>query len=153
MKKWVSLAITLGIMALIFTLSSQPGESSGALSETVANGMQHSGAANLLLPALFSGNIYANVRKWAHVYIYAALGASVCTTARCWFGQWGWLRTAGLAAAVCLAFAGSDECHQFFVPGRAMLLTDIGVDALGFLPGILAALLVLHLLQKRRKRK
>ena len=76
MKKWVSLAAMLGIMALIFFLSAQPGESSGALSESVADSMQHSGAADLLLPAWFSANVYANVRKWAHVYIYAALGAA-----------------------------------------------------------------------------
>ena len=151
MKKWVSLAAMLGMMALIFFLSAQPGESSGALSESVADSMQHSGAADLLLPAWFSANVYANVRKWAHVYIYAALGAAAGVTASFWLPDWTRSRQAGLAAAVCFAFAASDECHQFFVPGRAVLFSDIGVDALGFVPGILAALLVLCLLQRRRK--
>ena len=88
MKKWVSLAAMLGIMALIFFLSAQPGESSGALSESVADSMQHSGAADLLLPAWFSANVYANVRKWAHVYIYAALGAAAGVTASCSPVRW-----------------------------------------------------------------
>ena len=39
-----------------------------------------------------------------------------------------------LAAALCTLYAMSDELHQYFVPDRAMLLSDVGIDAMGFLP-------------------
>lgn len=137
MKKWISLAVTLAIMALIFLLSSQPGEQSGALSEQVLDRVQQSGTADVFIPEWFSSNVKANVRKWAHVYIYAMLGAGMMATAV----TWRWSRTLPwcgfLAALACTAFSVSDEVHQFFVPGRAMLATDVGVDALGFVPGIL----------------
>lgn len=151
MKKWISLAVTLGIMVLIFLLSSQPGERSGALSSQVLDKVQQSGTADVFIPEWFSSNVKANVRKWAHVYIYAALGASTMVTALCW--RWGKNvpRCGVLAALVCVVFAISDEVHQYFVPGRAMLATDVGVDALGFLPGILLAGLVVWLLRRRKK--
>ena len=96
MKKWGALAVTLGIMALIFFLSAQPGEQSGALSEQVAQQMQQSGTAGLLIPAWFSANAYANVRKWAHVYIYFAT-----------WRQYGGHGTAVAAAAARLAAGGA----------------------------------------------
>ncbi len=46
-----------------------------------------------------------------------------------------WLRV-GTAAAVCLAFALSDEWHQSFVPGRRFSMGDLGSDALGTAIGI-----------------
>lgn len=153
MKKWISLAVTLGIMAVIFLFSSQPGERSGALSEQVLDRVQQSGTADVFIPEWFSGNLKANVRKWAHVYIYAALGASTMVTALCW--RWGGnVPRCGLwAALVCVVFAASDELHQFFVPGRAMLLTDVGVDALGFVPGIVLAGTVVWLVRRRLPKK
>ncbi len=46
-----------------------------------------------------------------------------------------WLRI-GIATAVCLAFALSDEWHQSFVPGRQFSIGDLGADALGTALGI-----------------
>ena len=150
MKKWGALAVTLGIMALIFFLSAQPGEQSGALSEQVAQQMQQSGTAGLLIPAWFSANAYANVRKWAHVYIYFALGASMAVTVRLWRPQWRAWRQGALAALLCAGWAAADELHQYFVPGRAMLAGDVAVDALGFLPGIFVVLLLAWLWRRRK---
>lgn len=106
MKKWGALAVTLGIMALIFFLSAQPGEQSGALSEQVAQQMQQSGTAGLLIPAWFSANAYANVRKWAHVYIYFALGASMAVTVRLWRPQRRAWRQGGAGGAAVRGLGG-----------------------------------------------
>ena len=46
-----------------------------------------------------------------------------------------WLRI-GIATAVCLAFALSDEWHQSFVPGRHFSIGDLGSDALGTALGV-----------------
>lgn len=150
MKKWISLAVTLAIMVLIFLLSSQPGEQSGALSEHVLNQVQQSGTAEVFIPEWFSGNVKANVRKWAHVYIYAALGVSMMVTFVSWCRRKPLPHCAMLATLLCTLFAASDELHQYFVPGRAMLVTDVGVDALGFVPGILVAGVVIWLVRRRK---
>ena len=105
MKKWISLAVTLGIMVLIFSFSSQPGTQSGALSRKVLDQVQQSGTADVLIPEWFSGNVQANVRKWAHVYIYAALGASMMVTVVHWRRDRGLVRCALVSALACTAFA------------------------------------------------
>jgi len=46
-----------------------------------------------------------------------------------------WFRI-GIATAVCLVFALSDEWHQSFVPGRRFSMGDLGADALGTALGI-----------------
>ena len=112
--------------------------------------MQQSGTAGLLIPAWFSANAYANVRKWAHVYIYFALGASMAVTVRLWRPQRRAWWQGALAALLCAGWAAADELHQYFVPGRAMLAGDVAVDALGFLPGIFVVLLLAWLWRRRK---
>jgi len=62
-------------------------------------------------------------RKLLHATEYGAL----------W---WLWLRAFGfrrpwIAAAIALAYAGTDEYHQTFVHGRQGTPVDVGVDAIG----------------------
>ena len=66
------------------------------------------------------------LRKLAHVTEYAVLGALI-------------QRAIGRplpAFALGLAYAGSDELHQHFVPGRTGDPRDVAIDALGVLIGI-----------------
>ena len=51
----------------------------------------------------------------------------------------------------CVCCAAGDELHQFFVPGRAMLLSDVGIDAMGFLPCIAAVFLCIRVYRGCRK--
>lgn len=148
--KYLVLAVTLGIMALIFFFSSQPGETSYQLSGAVADTVQHS-KVSAITPSWFSAqNFNANIRKWAHVYIYCALGVSVAVTVQLWTRRLSLPQRALLSSALCMLYAVSDELHQCFVPGRAMLLSDVGVDALGFLPCAAAVYLGIWLYRKRR---
>lgn len=152
MKKYLSLLVTLGVMAAIFVFSAQPGSVSGAVSETVADTLQDTGAQHLV-PGWFSPNAYANIRKWAHVYIYLALGASMAVTVGCFCPGQRRLWQGMTAGVLCLLYAVTDEIHQYFVPGRAMLAGDVLVDAAGFAAGILLVLLarwLWTLLQKNR---
>ncbi len=152
MKRWAALACTLAVMALIFALSAQPGEQSYHLSSAALTAAEKTGA-DALMPAWFDARGYANIRKWAHVYLYAALGISMAVTVHLWCTGRRLPVQMAAAAALCLAYAAGDELHQFFVPGRAAMWKDIGVDALGFLPGIAAVWLVLHWRAKRRQAK
>lgn len=143
-KKWLFLILTLLLMGTIFILSGQEGEKSYALSQSVAQRIEKSEASQSVVPSLFSENFHANVRKWAHVYLYALLGVSTALTVLSFAGKvWqrgavrGTLICIAVSAGICFAYAAGDEFHQSFVPGRACLVTDVFVDAIGFLPGIL----------------
>ena len=69
----------------------------------------------------------------AHVIGFAALGALAIS---CLSGPR--LRSALIAAAVCLAFAIVDEWHQGFIPWRGRSFSDVGYDLLGIAIGVLA---------------
>lgn len=134
--KYLALAATLAIMAVIFFFSAQPAGDSYKLSEVLVLTVEEK-HQQALLPSWFdTQNFHANLRKWAHVYIYCALGVSVAATVHLWTRKINLRQQALLASAVCMLYAAGDELHQFFVPGRAMLLGDVAIDALGFLPCI-----------------
>lgn len=154
MKKWIFLAITLLLMGAIFVLSSQEGARSYALSQSVMQQMEENTTSRSVVPSWFSEDFHANVRKWAHVYLYAMLGVSTALTVSAFAGDrrqkaraGAAFRCGGLAAAICFAYAAGDELHQYFVPGRACLASDVLVDAIGFMPGII---LVCALWYRRR---
>ena len=66
------------------------------------------------------------LRKLAHTAEYAILGALlVRATGR-----------AGLALAIGILYAASDEVHQLFVPGRHGSPIDVAIDAVGVAIGI-----------------
>lgn len=148
--KYLALAVTLGVMALIFFFSAQPAEVSYHLSEVVTETVQAS-HREAWLPQWFNAqSFHANLRKWAHVYIYCVLGVSVAVTVQLWTRRLSLPQRALLSSALCMLYAVSDELHQCVVPGRAMLLSDVGIDALGFLPCAAAVYLSIWLYRKRR---
>ena len=148
--KYIALTITLAIMALIFFFSAQPGAASYELSAVIADTVQNS-KVSAITPVWFDmENFNANVRKWAHVYIYCALGVSMIVTVRLWTRHIALWQQGLLTAALCTLYAMSDEIHQYFVPSRAMLLSDVGIDAFGYLPCIAVTCLIIWLLQRRK---
>lgn len=149
--KYIALAVTLAIMALIFYFSAQPGEVSYKVSQAVTNAVQ-AGKVKAITPQWFSAkNLNANMRKWAHIYIYCALGVSMAVTVQLWTTRLALWQKALLSAALCMLYAAGDELHQYFVPARAMLLSDVGIDAMGFLPCIAAVYLCVWLYRRCRK--
>ena len=134
--KYAALAFTLGLMALIFYFSGQPAADSYKLSKTVTETVQTDGIS-FLLPLWFDAeNFHANLRKWAHVAIFAALGVGTALTVHSWLPGLTLRRQGMRAAVLCVLYAASDELHQYFVPGRAALVGDVVIDALGILPGV-----------------
>ena len=151
--RYLALAATLVLMGIIFYFSAQPGTVSDKVSEAVMNSLQSS-KANRFTPQWFSTtSLHANVRKWAHVYIYCALGVSMAVTVHLWTRRIALWQQGLLAAALCTLYAMSDEIHQYFVPARAMLLTDVGIDAFGFLPCIAVTCIIIWLLQRRKAKQ
>ena len=84
------------------------------------------------------GTLDLVLRKTAHMTEYALL----------WFLLWrafGYER-AGLAAAIAIAYACTDEFHQTFVDGRHGTPVDVLIDSTGVALANLAA----HRLRRRR---
>lgn len=50
-----------------------------------------------------------------------------------------------ISVIVCILFAAGDELHQYFVPGRSALVTDVLIDSIG----ALIALIIYKLIPKR----
>lgn len=78
------------------------------------------------------------VRKSAHFMIYTLLGfMASCTVGR------RRLWSIGSLGALIFSFlyACSDEIHQFFVPGRACMFTDVFIDTSGAAVGIFCSVM------------
>ena len=134
-------------MAVIFVLSSQPAELSTTVSRAVTETVQVS-RIKAITPLWFSTtNLNA---KCAHIYIYCALGVSMAVTVQLWLHRVTLRQKALLASALCMLFAAGDEFHQYFVPGRAAQLSDVAIDAMGFLPCVAAVYLMLWAVRRLR---
>lgn len=55
-----------------------------------------------------------------------------------------------VAQVVGTMFATFDEVHQLFVPGRSGEVFDVCIDSMGILVGILLAVLVISIVEKRK---
>ena len=127
----------------IFWLSSKDGNQSQNMSDSVR------GILMKLFGPLLNSFI---VRKFAHFFEYAVLGfligCALFLSRRCF---------SPITAVICSAlYSISDEIHQYFVPGRACRIFDVGVDTLGALTGTLILaliILIINSIAMRRKEK
>jgi VanZ family protein len=90
------------------------------------------GILKFLFPFLSSDQLtfwHAVCRKAGHVTEYSILGFLAWRT----FSVYPWvgIKPKLFAAVFVLAFAFSDELHQFFVPSRSSSLMDVGYDFIG----------------------
>lgn len=141
----VCLALLGVILAFIWGNSLLPGETSGALSAWVKD----------TLARLFGWEFadqdpagHGLLRKIAHFTEFFALGMDLCWLMHMlcdkkWYSAF--LALGGGFLAAC-----TDETIQRFVPGRGPAWTDVGIDMLGVMPGVL---LLLILLIKHKKIK
>lgn len=137
----------LAVMAAIFCLSAQPGERSFALSSAVGRAV---GATPLPAeggePQNYVWLAGLNIRKIAHMALYAALGASV------FFALAPGRLRAPAALAICYAYAALDEFHQSFT-GRTASFTDTLYDAAGAAAAIALCLGAAALARRLRKKR
>ena len=148
------LITTLLIMAFIFYMSSMDRADSSEMSRGFLSSLIGS-LLSRLLPRLSEKGAEHDLRKYAHLFEFACLGASSVSL----LIEAAWLRkgrgplgAAALTAVVfCALYAATDEWHQRFVPGRSGQLSDILVDTGGALFGILLVLTGTWLSRRRKK--
>lgn len=116
-------------MALIFYFSSQPADISSMNNGFIVEILYKIG---IDLPKLL-GKDTANllIRKGAHVAEYFVLFILSYRA----FLKSGFSRPLLLAAVFSGIYAGTDEVHQIFVPGRAGMFKDVLIDFIGIIAG------------------
>ncbi len=140
---WKYLA-TLLWMGVIFYLSSEPAGESSRRSGVILENIQS------LNSDLSYGITMFAVRKAAHFIAYMILGILLYLTIHETWRRWHRGAIAAVAVAASALYACTDEFHQNFVPGRSAQLSDILLDTLGALIGVLIIWGILHFHSLRR---
>ena len=78
------------------------------------------------------------VRKCAHVSEFFILGILVINLVSKYNVKHIYL----ISFIICVLYASSDEFHQLFVPGRSGQVTDIFIDMIGVVLGLLLVFLI-----------
>lgn len=142
---WLAVAVW---MTMIFLLSAQTDNQSGNLS---------GGIVRWLVALVYRGFEdfsqerqmqilevwHLLIRKGAHFTEYAVLGMLLTNALRpcrtlCWY----------LPVVISTAYALTDEIHQYFVPGRACRLLDVGIDTAGAVFGVTVFLVGISVIKK-----
>ncbi|MBO5208102.1 MAG: VanZ family protein [Lachnospiraceae bacterium] len=131
-------------MCVIFSFSAQEKEESSQVSEAFSYRMVNSTGLlfhlNLDEEQIreIANAIEHTVRKAAHMTEYGILSVLFYI----WLGKWQFVVSKRSAMAIVLAalYAASDELHQYFVPGRAGRFSDVIIDSIGAITGVLVFL-------------
>lgn len=128
-------------MAVIFMFSAQKGETSSKLSGAITESfITAANSSDETVDKLSDENYFLKierfVRKTAHLLVYIVLGGLLLTVLLCYRLKQS-LRML-IAFLLSVLYAASDEFHQMFVSARHASITDVAIDSLGALIGILA---------------
>ena len=88
-------------------------------------------------------NIHGWIRMCAHFAEFAVLGLLLFLCLK------GVRHIVSMPWIVGTIYAVTDEIHQYFVPGRACELTDVIIDSIGVVCGIMIALIIALLMRGR----
>ena len=154
MKKCIFTVLLVAWMGFIFSMSAQNSEvSSNTSGETIRVVLS-------LVPEFeeqskdFQEQIIEDLqfiaRKSAHFIAYMILGILSILL----FLQFDSInKRPQIALLFCIAYAISDEIHQFFVPGRACQLRDVIIDSTGSLTGIVLVLFSIKIFNMKKSLK
>lgn len=162
--RWVKVVLAaipmVVMMVVIFVMSHQAGVESAGTSEGIGEIIVEILDIEVppdLTPSTVPIVFGLNIRKLAHIFLYALLGgASFLFMAALPIKAHLYARPAICAAgAVIISFlyACSDEFHQSCIAGRDGKFADVGVDAIGFIAIALLIMAVWYLVILIRSRR
>ena len=124
------------MLVVIFGFSSQNGHQSGSLSDAIYYSLN----ALVTLPFSKDSMVFV-IRKCAHMTEFGLLALTL------YYGMYKNGHTKLFIKAILLTFvfACMDEFHQLFVEGRSCQLTDVMIDSMGVVTGILLIYIVLKI--------
>ena len=135
--------LVLVILSFIFNLSAQDAEESKELSDSLVSKIFQ------WLQVYIDGEM---IRKFAHMLEFTALSFSLYNGI---FVTWELKNVPLISLVLTVICAVGDELHQIFVPGRAFQFSDILVDSIGAVIGVVVYLLMykIYLTIKERGNK
>lgn len=152
-RKRIFIILTIAWMIIIFLMSSQPAPDSTETSLAVGHAV-----CTLFVPGYskmstddqlqLAKMIDHPVRKTAHATEYAILAILVFLAI-----SYCRKRTYLHSLCIAIAYAVSDEIHQYFVPGRACMVTDIVIDSSGALAGLFLVFLLKRIRNQKHERR
>lgn len=145
MKLWISYALVVGWMAVIFVLSSEGHDASSGRSDAIVQALQAMGVSWQVDLLTFL------TRKAAHTVAYLMLGVLAFNVVRQY--RLSGRMTVAVSVLVVALYAMSDEIHQLFVPGRSGEVRDVLIDSAAGLLGVFLAKFVYskYLLRKSQR--
>ncbi len=161
--KTIIIIFTVLWMGVIFAFSSRPADVSAkdshaigmAIGAFIVPDFEQLSAEEQLA---FAEKVDHPVRKTAHATEYAILGWLMFLLCSSWTGndrkglRVVWLTL--LPWLISTIYAASDEFHQTFVQGRSGQVSDVCLDSMGALVGVVIGLYVLYRVNcKREKRR
>ena len=120
-------------MIIIFLFSNQIADDSNAMSSGIT-AIFYNFLQKFKIDDILSYDMMNHlIRKLAHFTIYFILGVLVIRP----FNKPDSFSSFVKAVLICFLYACSDEFHQYFIPGRAMMFTDVLIDTCGSMLGII----------------
>lgn len=143
----ILIILLLGIFYSIFGFSSQNSEESGGLSQKVtlfiAKKIPWITEKNEEEKEIIIDKMESVIRKLAHFSIYTVVGILIMSLLSTYKIEN--KRRVFISLLTGIIYAISDEIHQGFVPGRSPQITDVMIDTMGVLFGILLVMLAIKI--------
>lgn len=140
----IIMILLLGTFYMIFGFSSQNGEESGNLSGKIAKIVMEQLPIKKTEESL--KRTEGIIRKMAHFSIYTLVGFLLMSFLSTYHLKEN--KRIGISFSLGALYAITDEIHQKFVPGRSCQMTDVMIDTMGVLLGILILLTILKIHKK-----
>ena len=151
----ILILLLLGTFYIIFGFSSQDGEKSGSISrritEKIATFIPQIQEKSKLEKENIMNTMESIIRKMAHFSIYTVVGLLLMSL----LSTYNIKEKNRLIITLItgIIYASSDEIHQSFVPGRSPMITDVVIDTMGVILGILLIILGKKIIKKYRENK
>lgn len=147
--------LLLGTFYIIFGFSSQDGEKSGSISrritEKIATLIPQIQEKSKLEKENIMNTMENIIRKMAHFSIYTVVGLLLMSLVSTYNIKE--KNRLIITLTTGIIYASSDEIHQSFVPGRSPMITDVVIDTMGVILGILLIILGKKIIKKYRENK
>lgn len=151
----ILIVLLIATFVRIFCFSSQDGEESSAVSRKVTTAVTQNVKKIQDMDSkqreLTLDKIEHFIRKIAHFSIYTLVGILMMAL----MSTYNISKSKQILVSILVGimYAASDEIHQYFIPGRSAMVTDVLIDTTGVCLGALIVLVVLQIYIKIRKKR
>lgn len=151
--------LVIATCCIIYSFSNQDGEESGSISSNLVKQIVTIFKIDENSNREFLKQMEVFIRKMAHFSIYAILGIWLMCLMETFFYDKEWAFNTKIKWRMTIAgflgfiYACSDEIHQSFIPERSMQLSDIFLDTLGILSGIVFIAIILYIRKHKYEKR